>query len=143
MKLDLSAFDADKRYRSVVTLEGCQEMPRWNPSGGDSPPCSPQHAILMAEGFIRLRLAPNPTAAWELQRLELRPLSIFETDAPGFWFWLVIYHLVRRGHSSGVWPYFRLLVGMDGRLVEPVVTEEGSSWGRDERSWESYIQSRA
>jgi hypothetical protein len=112
--------DPDKTLRVTLTTEDLERSPSWKTSA-DNPPLSAKKALQLATAK-RLQIAKDrPDWKWELESLALKQAD----DTTDKWFWLVHFECFpTKGGIGGGLPDLRLVVLMDGRVIEPKVADE-------------------
>ena len=108
------------RHFMVWAEDGAlRRAPPWKPEA-ENPPLSPRKAMRLADVKKRQLVKDRADFNWRLRSIELVP---GDGDR---WFWLVNYEeqpRLRPGTgASGPWSELRLIVLMDGTVVEPEVS---------------------
>ena len=107
----LMSYAAETKF-SVSVPESLD--PKWN-HNQLNPPLSARDAIALAIEKRKSLVDARPRFEWELQHASLCPADV----ANGQWYWLVEFHEQFMGASSGYPANLRLVVLMDGTVVEP------------------------
>ena len=117
-KVGVYSYHLGKKYAVLVTQAALDKAPVWK-ADADDPPLSARKAM-KAAGAARARLVPD-TADW---KWDLRSAALWEAS-PGRWYWEVTFVAeYPRGGVVGRAPTLRLVVLMDGTVVEPEVSED-------------------
>ena len=109
----LYSYTAGKKY-SVAVPDSLG--PRWE-NNHLNPPLSARDAIALAIEKRESLVDARPNFEWELQSAALCPADV----ANGQWYWLVVFQEQFQGFSSGYPAHLRLVVLMDGTVVEPEI----------------------
>ncbi|QJX00277.1 hypothetical protein [Frigoriglobus tundricola] len=110
--------DAGDKYYSVgITKAALDKAPIWK-DDADTPPLSARKAMKLAAA-MKDKLVRNPDGGhWELVSM-----SLVEARA-GQWFWQANYEWLKDGVFTGAGrPHLRLVVLMDGTVIEPEAIE--------------------
>ena len=92
--------------------------PKWK-ANDYNPPLSARQAIELAISKRESIINERKNHRWEFQHAMLCPAD----GKAGYWYWLVVFYEEFAGASSGVPPDLRLVVLMDGTVVEPEIND--------------------
>jgi len=107
-------YVSGKKFATTVTEGAVAKAPAWKADAED-PPLSARKALASAKVALRRLLPAMKEGEFTLSSLSLTPLH-----GTG-WYWAVTF----QGQSlTGFPPTLRIVVLMDGAVVEPVVTED-------------------
>jgi hypothetical protein len=113
----LCSFSLDKCYIVTITDRALRKSPAWVVEA-ENPPLSAQKAIRLANEKRARLVEDTYDWKWEIETVSLNPAR------EGRWYWVVEYKAHFRGHSTGIPPFLKLAVLMDGTVVEPTVTDD-------------------
>jgi hypothetical protein len=118
VRIEINSYGLGKRYAVVVTQAALDKAPAWK-AEADDPPLPARKAMKLA-GATKDRLVQD-TKDWVWRQAS----AALEESTDGRWYWLVSYEArPRDGLLSGVAPYLRLVVLMDGTVVKPKVSDD-------------------
>jgi hypothetical protein len=109
--LTLSSYAEGKRFDFEVTREQLLKTTAWK-AEDDFPPLSPRKAEKLAT--IKFGKLIKNTKGWERERISLQTIGDNER-----WFYVVEFS---HHGSDGPPPYFKIIVLMDGTVIEPKVS---------------------
>jgi hypothetical protein len=109
----LSSYTVGKRFDFEVTGERVLKTPAWK-ADADAPPLPPRKADQLATAKFR-QLIPD-AKNWKRERIALE-------DAGDGLHWIYIVEFRQSGTFNGVPPFLKVIVLMDGTVVEPRIRE--------------------
>ncbi|HEY2150063.1 MAG TPA: hypothetical protein VGH34_04600 [Vicinamibacterales bacterium] len=99
-------------FASSLTCAELEAAPRWTETQSN-PPLSARDALAAAKAALP-KIVENP-AMWDFGALELRPMIV-----PDTWVWIVQFYVRPTGPLGGVSQSLRIVVLMNGHVIEPV-----------------------
>src|SRR5262245_41196782 len=103
-----SSYHGGNRYDFNITSEDLNKTPIWS-TDQDNPPLATRSALKMASQYIQKLLANGER--WAVHNVELVPMG-------EHWVYLVGFY---KGDRPGLFSPFRIVVLMNGEVVEPKV----------------------
>ena len=116
VRVTIYSDPGDKGYIVNVTQAALDKAPVWKVDA-DTPPIPARTAMKLAAA-MKGKLVKIPDGG----RWELTSMLLVDARA-GQWYWQANYEWRRNGASTGVPPYLRLVVLMDGTVIEPEAIE--------------------
>jgi hypothetical protein len=114
--ISIGSYTADRQLAVSITNAALLASPPWD-GKAENPPLSARKAIALASTKKDKLVKDSEDWKWHLESASLRPSD------EGRWFWLVSFVAYpQRAMLAGVPPTLRLVVLMDGTVVEPKVT---------------------
>ena len=110
----LSSYVSGKRFNFEITREQVLKTPVWK-ADVDSPPLAPRKAEQLATEKFRKLI--TDTEDWKRESITL------EDTGDGL-HWIYIVAFTKVGAYAGLPPYLRVIVLMDGNVIEPNVSED-------------------
>jgi hypothetical protein len=110
----ISSYAERKRFDFEVTREQLLKTPLWRLKK-DSPPLSPRKADKAAT--TKLRKLLKDTKGWERDRICLQDMG------DGI-HWIYVIEFSQRGIYGGLPPDLKIIVLMDGTVIEPKITDD-------------------
>jgi hypothetical protein len=111
-----------KQYCFEITREMLAKSPSWTEQS-DNPPLSARKAIRLADALRDRFVKDSEVLKWHLVSAQLEHDWGTATDT-GKWWWLVNFEAhVRVGGESGVPNHLRVIVRMDGTVIEPKIKD--------------------
>ena len=111
-------FD-NKRYAFAISLDEAKSMKVWNLNEREQTPVLPQEAERLARKHIDSIKIPE-NYGWKLDSISLEPINPFRLDK---FIYTVQYSYYVNGPMTGVWPYMKYIITMDGKLIDPIVDD--------------------
>lgn len=113
----ISSYAEGKAFTSNTPDDIETSTPVWT-ADSPNPPLSAEEAIRLAIDVQRRLVHDTERSAWGISHAGLVCLE------EGCWYWLITFEShPTRGGASGIPPYLELIVTMDGKVVEPNVSD--------------------
>jgi hypothetical protein len=107
-----------KQFQVIVPYAALDKAPKWT-EADENPPLSAKKALKAANKMKDSLVKDNDKFKWSLHSLALTPAR------GDRWYWMAEYRAhVRRGGSSGPPRSLRLVVLMDGKAIQPKVSDD-------------------
>jgi hypothetical protein len=107
------SYTLDKCYTVTVPREALKASPAWDVEQ-ENPPLSARKAIKLANGKKGKLVRDSKDWKWNFSSASL------QQGDEDQWYWLVSYEAwPKKGGLEGVAPFLRLVVLMDGTVIEP------------------------
>ena len=110
---EVNSYAAGKKFVSTVTGERVLKTPVWRVDA-DSPPLAPRKAEHLATAKFQQLI--SDTKDWKLQGITLE-------DAGDGLHWVYVIQFTQAGTWSGPAPFLKVIVLMDGTVVEPKIRD--------------------
>jgi hypothetical protein len=122
-----------KQYAFKITTEMLAKSPSW-PENSDNPPLPARKAIRLATALKDRLVKDSEAFKWHLVSAQLERNWGLKTDT-GKWWWLINFEAhVRVGGQSGRPINLRVVVLMDGTVIEPTICDEEEEVDRDQNN---------
>src|SRR5262245_35042994 len=116
-KIVINSYSFDKQFSIAITDAAIRNSPDWK-SDRDTPPIPPREAMKRANDLKSKLVVESDEWKWKMASI-----SLTEADT-NKWYWIVNYEAeYQKGTQVGIPPTLRLVVLMDGTVVEPKVTD--------------------
>ena len=112
-------YSYPSELRAEVVVAGADLGPRWK-SDEYNPPLSARHAIAIAAEKRKKIVEDLPNVQWVIKEAAITPYDANE----GIWFWLITFEQETNGITTGMTPYLKLVVLMDGTVIEPDLVQQ-------------------
>jgi hypothetical protein len=114
-----------KRYCFEIAPEMLAKSPSWDGNADDTP-LPAGKAVRLANSLKNRLVKDSKDFKWHLVSAELEHDFLNEPDS-GKWWWAIRYEAhIRQGGESGIPNHLKIIVLMDGTVIEPKITEADS-----------------
>jgi len=110
------SYGIGKRYIVTISEEALRKSPAWD-ADAENPPLSARKALKLADEKKAKLVQDSKSRKWELQAIALMP------GGDDKWYWLVHYEARPRVGGTGINPFLRLAVLMNGTVIDPKVQD--------------------
>jgi len=122
IRLSRREYDG-KRYEFAVSAEQQAACPRWDKEREENPPFPAGKALAKAKMFIST-IKTKESFWWELEALDLLKVDCWrDGEEIDGWMWQARYRLTKHGISTGPPVDMLCWILMDGKVIEPKITE--------------------